>query len=133
MNGYGRIVTYKTNGSETTLETVREGYFKDGMLDNYGRFYDMRTGCSFLDIGFFTKDTLDGKGERYNLSSNEPYAGIWEHGKVTKETPVYNYESRTMTNTTASTLDAIKKRDLGHQDRRVTQQKVSSFKRSGVQ
>lgn len=56
LNGYGRIVTY-TENEEAQLETVREGFFKNGMLDDFGRFYDLsEESNSHLDIGFFTED-----------------------------------------------------------------------------
>ena len=68
-----------------------------------------------LDIGFFTEGQLDGKGERYYLGyPQEPETGIWEHGELKKQMPVRNFESRTITNSTTSALEEIKKRGLDH-------------------
>lgn len=116
LNGFGRIVEYKDNGEEVVLDTVREGVFKNGMLDEYGRHYDLRDESSaHLNIGFFTEGQLDGKGERYYLGyPQEPETGIWEHGELKKQLPVKNFESRTITNSTTSALEEIKKRGLDH-------------------
>lgn len=130
MNGYGRIVEYQCIDQENeiaspqaqfmrpevrSLVNIQEGKFRNGMLDSYGRVYscdDDEQGrpdptCS---VGYFTAGELDGKGEVFDVDGGSDQ-GIWMAGTLDKRIEIHNFESRQITNNSASVDERLKRRE----------------------
>ena len=80
-----------------------------GKLDSYGRVFSVSGEEKVCMVGFFTAGELDGKGEVF--SNNSVTSGIYITGQLQKSMEVHNYQTRQITNNTATVDNATKTRN----------------------